>query len=494
MEKTNNIFKGVFKESSREARKFLASIDLDKEMILEDILCNEAHLIMLYKRGLIDRAATKEMLNCLEVLKEKVRAGKFQLNPELEDVHLNIEAYIIEKAGVEHGGKLHLARSRNDQVLTDVKLHLRNELLELSSNLLSFVKTLLRRAEKETNTVMPGFTHLQHAQPITLGFWLTCYVSMFLRDLERLSYAYERVNTSPLGACALAGTSLEIDRDLTKKLLGFDKLHEHALDAVSSRDFILETLSALAILMSNLSRLSEELVLWNSKEFSFVKLPDKFISGSSIMPQKRNPDVLELIRGKASYVLSAFVQVLSLVKSLPLGYNRDFQEDRRMLWESLRISKSSVSLLKDLFEEIEFDRDRMFSLLCSDFLAATELANALVRKYKKSFRESHYIVSELVKELMKKNKTLMDISEVKEFLEKHNLPFSKSELEKVLDPRFVVKEIKSKGGTSPKEVKRMIGMFKKEIEKHEKTLEKRKKRLEDAYNLLEAEILEILTK
>ena len=336
---------------------FTHSTETDSRLIPYDIWGSQVHALMLSHQNIINPTDLSPILIWLEKALSDFHEGKFVLDPTKEDVHMNVESYVIEGAGAEFGGKLHTARSRNDQVLTDTRLYSREQILIICSNLVVLCKAFLNIANKHTTTVMPGYTHTQHAQPISLGFWATAYISMFLRDFKRLFSAFETTNTNPLGAGALSGTNLPIDRSFTTELLGFQSTHQHALDVISSRDFIAETLSALAILMTNLSRFSEEIVYWTTYEFGLIQLDDSFASGSSIMPQKKNADVAELTRGRFSQVLGALVDLLSNLKSLPLGYNRDLQEDKPPLWRSFDTVTACLKILPKMSQTLTFNTD-----------------------------------------------------------------------------------------------------------------------------------------
>lgn len=469
-------FKGKI---SAGAMEFLNSLRVDREMIMEDIWLNQAHVLMLEKQGILPTEDAGKILSALEDLKGEAMKGCFQLKEELEDVHMNVESYVTERAG-EAGGKMHTARSRNDQVVTDVRMKLREEILETVGLLITLDRTLLKLAEKSKSKVMPGYTHLQHAQPITLGFWASSYAEVFLRDIERMLGSYSRVNSSPLGACALAGTSFPIDRKFTAKLLGFDSLQENALDAVSSRDFILESLSSLAILTSNLSRLSEELVLWSTEEFSLLEMPDEFSAGSSIMPQKKNPDFAELIRGSAGRTYGNLVQALTAVKGITSGYNRDLQEDRVLLWDSFRVVNSSVEIMNGILDGVKWNDKRMLALVEEGFSCATELANFLVMKEGMAFRKAHSVTGKLVKSLIKKGKNFNDISNVRKLLKKEEIDLSERELKDLLNPSKAVSASRSIGGTSPAEVGRIAKSMKEELIVKEKSLKEKRERIGDA--------------
>ncbi len=481
-------FKGKI---SAGAMEFLNSLRVDREMIMEDIWLNQAHVIMLERQGIISREDAAKILSTLDSLKKEAMRGGFQLKEELEDVHMNVESYVTERVG-KAGGKMHTARSRNDQVVTDVRMKLREEILETVGLLITLDRTLLKLAEKSKSKVMPGYTHLQHAQPITLGFWASSYAEMFLRDIERMLSSYSRANSSPLGACALAGTSFPIDRKLTARLLGFDSMQQNALDAVSSRDFILESLSALAILTSNLSKLSEELVLWSTEEFSLLEMPDEFSAGSSIMPQKKNPDLAELIRGSAGRTYGNLVQALTAVKGITSGYNRDLQEDRALLWDSFRVVNSSVEIMNGILNGVKWNDKRMLALVEDGFSCATELANSLVMNKGMPFRKAHSVTGKLVKSLVKKGKNFNDISDVKKMLKKNGIEIPDTELKNLLDPKKAVSATRSTGGTSPAEVARAAKSLKKELLVKEKSLKEKREKIDSARKETEKLVGEIV--
>ena len=473
-----------------ETIAFTHSIEADTRLIGYDIWGSQAHAIMLARQGIISDDDLREILRWLRKAEEDFQNGNFTLDPNKEDVHMNVESYLIENAGREFGGKLHTARSRNDQVLVDAHLYIRDEILNIQRGLSTLCEAFLQIAKAHTDTVMPGYTHTQHAQPISLGFWATAYVSMFLRDQKRLQSAYTLANMNPLGACALAGTTFQIDRDLTTKLLGFDVPHEHALDVISSRDFIAETLFALSLVMANLSRISEEIVYWTTYEFGMAVLDDAYSFGSSIMPQKKNPDIAELTRGRTGRVYGALFDLLTNLKGLPMGYNRDFQEDKPPLWEAFDIVKACLGILPELLKTTDFKTERMAELTDANFATATELANYLVKAYKISFRECHEIVGSLVAELVNREKTFSDWELTQELLREKEIDISISQLQQVLDPKSAIQNNQSLGGTSPSEVHRMIDEFEKQLNEIAQQVYHCQTEIEDAHR----ETLQIVDK
>ncbi len=463
-----------------ESVAFSQSIEADTRLVGYDIWGSQVHAIMLARQGIISETDLREILRWLCNAEDDFKNENFSLDPNKEDVHMNVESYLIENAGREFGGKLHTARSRNDQVLVDAHLYIREETLNIQRGVSTLCDSFLYIAKEHVDTVMPGYTHTQHAQPITLGFWATAYVSMFLRDQKRLHAAYELANTNPLGACALAGTTFPIDRHLTTKLLGFDSLHEHALDVISSRDFIAETLFALSLVMANLSRISEEIIYWTTYEYGIAVLDDAYSSGSSIMPQKKNPDIAELTRGRTGRVYGALLDLLTNLKGLPMGYNRDFQEDKPPLWEAFDIVKSCLGILPDLLKTTDFKTDRMAELVNANFATATELANYLVKEHQLSFRESHEVVGWLVGELVQQEKTFTDWDLTIKLLKEKDIDIPISQLQQILDAKMAIQNNKSLGGTSPTEVNRMIASFEEQLYEITNSITTRQTQIEDA--------------
>ena len=482
MKSSNKLWGGRFgSDLATKTEDFTQSIEVDSRLVAHDIWGSQAHAIMLAHQGIISDVDLQHILTGLYNAESDFHNGKFNLAPEHEDVHLNVEAYLIRQAGPDFGGKLHTARSRNDQILADARLYIREQLLGCQGGLSRLCRQFLAVAEAHTDTVMPGYTHTQHAQPISLGFWATAYVSMFLRDCKRLSTAYETVNVNPLGACALAGTSFAIDRRLTAELLGFDSVHEHALDVISSRDFIAEPLCALAVLMANLSRLGEELVYWTTYEFGMAVLDDAYASGSSIMPQKKNPDLAELIRGRTGRIYGALMDHLTNLKALPMGYNRDLQEDKPPLWDAFDIIQSCLGILPDILNTIEFQTDRMEALANANFATATELANYLVRECGLAFRECHEIVGGVVGNLVKMDKPFQDWEETQRLLQQRGVKLSIPQLQAILDPKRTLRNYQSLGSASPDEVKRMTAEFEQKLDDIDAQIEIRQAAIQAAH-------------
>ena len=372
-----------------------ASIDIDRRMVMQDVAGSRAHADMLAETGIISDADNEAIQSGLDQVLEEVKAGTFPYRVELEDIHMNVEARLKELIG-EPAGRLHTARSRKDQVVTDFRLWTRGALSEAGRALTGLQHALITRAGEHADTVMPGFTHLQTAQPVTLGHHLLAYVEMAERDKARMVDAAIRLNESPLGAAALAGTGFPIDRDMTAEALGFDRPMANSLDAVSARDFALEALAALSIAATHLSRLAEELVLWTSAQFGFARLSDEWSTGSSIMPQKRNPDAAELIRAKAALIAGQFASLQGAVKALPLAYAKDLQDDKRLTFEAFDTFGLCAKAMTGMISTVTFMPDAMRAAAAKGFSTATDLADWLVRELKLPFRDAHHVTGRIV--------------------------------------------------------------------------------------------------
>jgi len=380
---------------SEAITRFLSSMEADRALARADLLVDIAHVLMLDTQKINKRPVTEQIITALLELYDKGIPEEV-FDEQFEDVHAGIESLLIQSIGPEAGGRMHVGRSRNDEVATCLRIRLREDLLREMAALLKVRASLLAIADKHTSTVMPGFTHLQHAQPTTLAHYLLAYEQAFSRDFDRLQSAYSRVNVSPLGAAAFASTGYPIDRNLTAGLLGFEGLVTNTMDAVATRDFALETLADLSILMANVSRLCEELVLWSSAFVRFVTLDDAVCSTSSIMPQKKNPDVAEIMRAKSGAVFGAFSSAFVTVKGLPMSYNRDLQDITPHLWRGVRDAHESTVILSEMLDGATFDAERMAEEAGKGFSTATELADSLVRSYDLPFRTAHNIVGRAV--------------------------------------------------------------------------------------------------
>lgn len=375
--------------------RYTASVDFDKRMALADIEGSLAHATMLEKIGVISTKDLEDIRRGMAQIREEITSGAFEWQLELEDVHLNIEARLTALIG-DAGKRLHTGRSRNDQVATDIRLYLRSETDEIIRRVEHLQEVLVAQAKKNADVIMPGFTHMQVAQPVTFGHHMLAYVEMFERDRERLLDLRSRVNRSPLGAAALAGTTYPIDREMTASLLGFEAVCQNSLDAVSDRDFAIEFCAATSLIMMHISRLSEELVTWMSQRFGFIKLPDRFTTGSSIMPQKKNPDVPETARGKSGRVYGSLITMLTLMKGTPLAYNKDFQEDKEPVFDAIDTVKDTLRAFCDMMAGVEPQAETMHRAAQMGFPTATDLADYLVR-HGVPFRTAHDIVGQTVR-------------------------------------------------------------------------------------------------
>lgn len=443
---------GRFREiTSKIAESFTESVSFDHRLWKYDIQGSTAHAKMLGKQGIIPQKDSSRIIRGLEEIAKEIAAGKFIFREDLEDIHMNIETALIAKIG-DAGRKLHTARSRNDQVALDVRLYLRSEIQEIAFLIKQLQQALLTGASNFINALMPGYTHLQRAQPVLLSHHLLAYVEMLQRDVERMKAVYGSVNQMPLGSCALAGTTLPIDREYVARMLGFDSVSGNSIDAVSDRDFAIEFLSSSALLIMHLSRFAEELILWSTEEFKFIELPDAFTTGSSIMPQKKNPDVAELIRGKSGRVYGNLIALLTVMKALPLSYNRDLQEDKQPVFDTVDTVKACLIVLNEMFPKITFRTERMRDTAGDAYSTATDLAEYLVRKGM-PFRRAHEITGKIVLSCITQQKRLDEFS-----LEELRLFSSEisSDIFSFLKPGESVKNRKSQGGTSPDEVKKQI--------------------------------------
>ena len=445
---TNHLWGGRFNEPTDEFVKiFGASVSFDKALALYDIEGSIAHATMLNEVEVLTDFELNEILNGLDMIKNEITSEKFNWSTDLEDVHMNIESRLTEICG-EPGKKLHTGRSRNDQVATDIRLYLRDHVVLINQELTKLLNALLDLAEKENSTIMPGFTHLQAAQPITFGHHLLAYFEMFKRDLERLQESYKRINTMPLGSAALAGTSYPINRQRTAELLGFERISQNSLDAVSDRDFAIEFTAHASLIMMHLSRFSEELILWSSAQFEFVSLPDSFCTGSSIMPQKKNPDVPELVRGKTGRVTGNLISILTLMKGQPLAYNKDNQEDKEPLFDSVETIYSCLRIFADMVPKIKANKENMLNSAIKGYTTATDLADYLVNKGL-PFRDAHDVVGKAVAFGIKSNKDLSEftLEELQEFN-----PGIEPDVFDAISLEGSINSRNHLGGTSPKQV------------------------------------------
>lgn len=441
------------KGTKSEVETFTASIFFDCELAQDDIQGSFAHVQMLESVGILTLEESQAIQKGLIQIAEAFDQGNMHFSAADEDIHMKIENELKTILG-PLAGKMHTARSRNDQVALDLHLYLRRKVVGLIDLLKQLQQTLLKKAEQNSEVLMPGYTHLQRAQPILFSHHLLAYISMFQRDIERLQDSFARINQLPLGACALAGTGFPIDRKLVAKILNFDSLYENSIDAVSDRDFCVEFLANAALIATHLSRLSEELVLWCSQEFAFIELDDAYCTGSSIMPQKKNPDVPELVRGKTGRIYGSLMATLTMLKGLPLAYNKDMQEDKEALFDTVKTLESSLSIYKGLIETLCIHPQKMLQAAKEGFLNATELADYLASKGV-SFREAHAIAGKIVRYCIENNHSLEDLS-----LEnlKNFSSFFSSDVSTALDLHRIVNTRTSFGGTAKSQVERQIAL------------------------------------
>lgn len=439
------------KEMDDIVKQFNASIFFDQRMYNEDIDGSIAHVTMLGKQGIVTEAEAKQIIEGLEIIREKIASGEIVFNVDDEDIHMGIESRLIAEIG-DVAKKLHTARSRNDQCQVDGRMYVKKQIKEIIKRLCYLESVILEKAEKYADELTVGFTHIQHAQPITIGFIFMAYFQMFRRDIERLQDTYERMNYNPLGSCALAGTTLPIDRHETSRLLGFAAPSENAMDSVSDRDYAIEFLSDASISMMHLSRWAEEFVWWNSQEFSYIAIDDSYCTGSSIMPQKKNPDMAELLRGKSGRVYGDLMQMLTIMKGTPLAYNKDFQEDKEGLFDAIDTWKASIQIFANMLHKTEFRVDEIQKQFGKGFLNATDIAEHLAMQ-NIPFREAHSIVGRMVKACEVQGCDFEDLSE--ETLQAIDPRVSKVALGDI-SIKACVDARKSYGGTAPVEVRRQI--------------------------------------
>ena len=457
---TNKMWGGRFESGPASIMEDInTSIDFDKRLAAQDLAGSDAHAAMLAATGIIEKSDADSIRKGLAAIREEIAEGSFPFRREYEDIHMNVEARLAELIGAA-AGRLHTARSRNDQVATDFRLWVREACAQADEGLEALQRALLAQAEKHAGTIMPGFTHMQPAQPVTFGHHCLAYVEMAARDRGRFLDAAKRLNESPLGAAALAGTPYPIDRKMTAKKLGFDAPMRNSLDAVSARDFALEFLAAAAIAATHLSRLAEEIVLWASPAYGFIRLPDAFSTGSSIMPQKRNPDAAELVRAKVGRILGAFTALMTVVKGLPLAYAKDLQEDKEPVFAAADALELSLAAMAGMIAELSVNKDAMRRAAEKGYPTATDFADWVVAKLKKPFREAHHIAAKAVGRAEELGVALdaLPLDELKKID-----PNITKDVYKVLSLEASVNARQSFGGTAPKCVKDQIGFWKERL-------------------------------
>jgi len=432
------------------------SIGFDRKLADQDIRGSKAHATMLAKQGIISKQDRDEILDGLDAILAEIKAGTFEYSNELEDIHLNVEGRLRERIG-DAAGRLHTGRSRNDQVATDFRLWVRDHLDHFDAQIEQLQRALLDQAEAHTDTIMPGFTHLQNAQPVTFGHHMLAYLEMFARDRSRFADCRTRMNESPLGAAALAGTPYPIDREMTAEALDFDRPMANSLDAVSARDFALEALSAASICATHLSRLAEEIVIWTSAQFQFVSLSDAFTTGSSIMPQKRNPDAAELVRAKVGRILGSLTSLMVVMKGLPLAYSKDMQEDKEPVFDAFEALSLALAAMAGMIADMTPNKGRLAEAAGAAYSTATDLADWLVRELGIPFRDAHHVTGTIVALAEQQGKTLdaLELSDMQSVE-----PRITDEVYSVLSPLASASSRTSYGGTAPSEVRKQVAAWK----------------------------------
>ena len=449
--------KRIKKKSSLLFQEIGSSIDVDKRLFREDIMGSLAHIEMLSKQKIIAPRIKNKISKGLKKIEKEILQNKFLFNKKHEDIHMNIEKRLFQLIG-DDAGFVHTARSRNDQVITDFKLWTKSSTKKIDKKLNGLIKTILKVAKNNIQTIMPGFTHLKNAQPISLAHYLLAYLEMFQRDKKRFFNNLENLNENPLGVAALSGTSFNIDRFYTTKKLGFKKPTNNSIDTVADRDFVLDFLYAVSVCSLHISRIAEELIIWNSDGFNLITLSDKVVTGSSIMPQKKNPDPLEYLRGKAGGTFGNLFSMLTILKGLPLSYFKDLQDDKEIVFRSFDILNSSISILNEVLNNFKPNKTKMLTLASKGFVTATDLADHLVRHHNKSFRKAYQITTSIVnyaeREKIKLNElSLKDLQKIE--------PSLKSNVLNIFDLKNSINSKKSFGGTSFNNIKKMIVKYKK---------------------------------
>ena len=449
----------IKKKTSSIFQKVGSSLNIDKRLFKEDIAASIAHVEMLFKQKIISFKIKNKIIWGLNKIRNEIIKKKFIFNPEYEDIHMSIEKRLFEIIG-EDAGYVHTGRSRNDQIITDFKLWLRSSTTEVINLLNSSIKIIIKNAEKNIETIMPGFTHLKNAQPISFSHYLLAYVEMFKRDKNRFKNNIENLLENPLGSAALSGTSFNIDRNYTTKKLKFKQPTNNSIDTVSDRDFVIDFLYAISVCSIHISRLAEEFIIWNSDAFGLIKLNDKIVTGSSIMPQKKNPDSLEFLRGKTGNAFGNLFSMLTILKGLPLSYFKDLQDDKELAFKSFDQIKYSIIILNEILNNFTANKKRMLELSKVGYTTATDLADYIVRELNFPFRKAYQITSKIVNYAESKNKTLdqLNIKELRNIESKLN-----EDVLKVFNLRNSIKSKKSYGGTSFENIKKMINKYKKEL-------------------------------
>jgi argininosuccinate lyase len=446
----------IKKNTSSIFQKVGSSIDVDKRLYKEDIIGSIAHAEMLFKQKIITFKIKNKIVYGLNKIKKEITNKKFEFNKKYEDIHINIEKRLFEIIG-EDAGFIHTARSRNDQVITDLKIWMKSSTKEINVLLDTIIKSVIKAAEKNIYTLMPGFTHLKNAQPVSFGHYLMAYVEMFKRDQKRFINNLDSLNENPLGVAALTGTSFNIDRNYTTKKLGFTKPTNNSIDTISDRDFVLDFLYSISVCAMHISRIAEELIIWNSDAFKLINLSDKVVTGSSIMPQKKNPDLLEFLRGKSGIIYGNLFSMLTVLKSLPLSYYKDLQDDKEIVFKSNDTLQNCLKILDEILKNFTPNKKQMIKLANTGYLTATDLADYLVKNHSMPFRKAYKVTANIVNFAEKKKKNLdqLTLAELKKIE-----PKLSNDVLKVFDLKNSVNSKKSYGGTSFDNIKKMILKYK----------------------------------
>ena len=449
----------IKKNTSSIFQKVGNSIDVDKRLYKEDIIGSIAHVEMLFKQKIITFKIKNKIVYGLNKIKKEITNKKFEFNKKYEDIHINIEKRLFEIIG-EDAGFIHTARSRNDQVITDLKIWMKSSTKEINILLDTIIKSVIKAAEKNIYTLMPGFTHLKNAQPVSFGHYLMAYVEMFKRDQKRFINNLDSLNENPLGVAALTGTSFNIDRNYTTKKLGFTKPTNNSIDTISDRDFVLDFLYSISVCSMHISRIAEELIIWNSDAFKLINLSDKVVTGSSIMPQKKNPDLLEFLRGKSGIIYGNLFSMLTVLKSLPLSYYKDLQDDKEIVFKSNDTLQNCLKILDEILKNFTPNKKQMIELANTGYLTATDLADYLVKNHSMPFRKAYKVTANIVNFAEKKKKNLdqLTLAELKKIE-----PKLSNDVLKVFDLKNSVNSKKSYGGTSFDNIKKMIMKYKKQV-------------------------------
>ncbi len=449
----------VKKDTSFLFQRVGGSLDVDKKLYKEDILASIVHVEMLFRQKIIPFKVKNKIIYGLNKIEKEISKKKFEFNKKLEDIHMNIEHRLFQLIGDE-AGYIHTARSRNDQVLTDLKIWMKKSTIEINKNINHLIKTLLKTSEKNIETIMPGFTHLKNAQPISFAHYLMAYVEMFKRDKKRFLNNLENLSENPLGVAALSGTSFNINRNFTTKKLGFAKPTDNSIDTVADRDFVLDFLYSISVCSLHISRFAEEFIIWNSDAFNLIILNDKITTGSSIMPQKKNPDLLEYLRGKTGFAFGNLFSMLTILKGLPLSYYKDLQDDKEIVFKSNEILNNCLNILNEILKNFSPNKQKMLDLAGIGYTTATDLADYLVQNHNMPFRKAYQITASIVNYAEKNKKKLNDLS-LKE-LNKIEPKLTKDVL-KIFNLKYSISSKKSYAGTSFDNIKKMITKYKKEI-------------------------------